>query len=235
VKEPLPYFEVNAKGTLEVLETARAQGVRRVIYAASSSVYGDQDELPKIEAMSPLPLSPYASAKFAGEHLLRTYCHCYGLTGVSLRYFNIFGPRQRPDSPYAAVIPRFAAALQTKSQKPVIYGDGTQTRDFTYVQNAVHANLLAGACQTPLRGESINIACGERFSLLELLRAIAELLDVEARFEFAPPRIGEVQHSLASIDAARQLIGYQPQVKFREGLRKTIEAFVTETQNQRRI
>jgi UDP-glucose 4-epimerase len=226
VKEPLPYFEVNAKGTLEVLETARAHGVSRVVYAASSSVYGDQDQLPKVESMSPLPLSPYASAKFAGEHLLRTYCHCYGLMGVSLRYFNIFGPRQRPDSPYAAVIPRFAAALLSKSTKPVIYGDGTQTRDFTYVSNAVHANLLAGACERPLRGESINIACGERFSLLELLRAIAEELRVDAKFEFALPRLGEVQHSLASIEAARELIGYEPQVKFREGLRLTIEAFV---------
>jgi UDP-glucose 4-epimerase len=223
VKEPRLYFEVNARGTLEVLEAARALGVRRVIYAASSSAYGDTAQLPKVETMSPLPLSPYASAKFAGEHFLRTYCHCYGLSGVSLRYFNIFGPRQRPDSPYAAVIPRFADAL-LHGRQPVIYGDGTQTRDFTHVSNAVHANLLGGAAAQELRGESINIACGERYSLLELLNAMASLLNVKPRCEFAPPRIGEVQHSQASIEAAWHLIGYEPIVKFDDGLRQTLEA-----------
>ena len=223
VKEPLPYFDVNAKGTLEVLETARALQVKRVVYAASSSAYGDRDELPKIESMSPMPLSPYASAKFAGEHLLRTYCHCYGLSGVSLRYFNIFGPRQRPDSPYAAVIPRFATALM-KGQKPVIYGDGSQTRDFTYVANAVNANLLAGATSNVLRGEAINIACGESFSLMQLLNAIASHLQVKPDCEFAPPRVGEVLHSLASIEAARRLIGYEPAVQFHDGLKCTLDA-----------
>jgi UDP-glucose 4-epimerase len=225
VKEPLPYFEVNAKGTLEVLETARALKVKRVIYAASSSAYGDRDELPKIETMSPMPLSPYASAKFAGEHLLRTYCHCYGLSGVSLRYFNIFGPRQRPDSPYAAVIPRFATALR-RGEKPVIFGDGTQTRDFTYVGNAVNANLLAGATANSLRGEAINIACGESFSLMELLKSIAAHLNVEPVCEFAPPRVGEVLHSLASIEAARNLIGYEPTIKFHQGLKSTLDSLV---------
>jgi len=223
VKEPELYFEVNAAGTLQVLEAVRAASVKRVVYAASSSAYGDADQLPKIETMSPLPLSPYASAKFAGEHLLRTYCHCYGISGVSLRYFNIFGPRQRPDSPYAAVIPRFAAAYRSGT-KPIVFGDGTQTRDFTYVANAVHANLLAGASATPLRGEHVNIACGTRFSLLELIRAIATHLGVRPEYETAPPRIGEVQHSQASIDLARELIGYEPIIAFEEGLKRTLDA-----------
>jgi UDP-glucose 4-epimerase len=226
VKEPVPYFEVNGLGTLKVLEAARQSNgaIKRVIYAASSSAYGDTDVLPKVETMSPLPLSPYASAKFAGEHLLRTYCHCYGLTGISLRYFNIFGPRQRPDSPYAAVIPRFAEAL-LRGRKPVIYGDGTQTRDFTHVFNAVQANLLAGDLSKPLHGQVVNIACGQRFSLLDLMRAIADELGVNASFEFAPPRVGEVRDSQADIDAARQVLGYAPTVDFLEGLRQTLRAF----------
>jgi UDP-glucose 4-epimerase len=225
VKEPRLYFDVNARGTLEVLEAARRLGVKRIVYAASSSVYGDSTELPKRENMQPLPLSPYASAKFAGEHFLRSYCHCYGLSGVSLRYFNIFGPRQRPDSPYAAVLPKFIDAMMNK-KKPVIYGDGTQTRDFTYVANAVHANLLAGACEKTLRGESINIACGESYSLLQLLKVVADQFNLKPEREFAPPRVGEVQHSRASVDAARALIGYEPIVKFDEGLKQTVEWFV---------
>lgn len=223
VKEPETYFHVNAGGTLRVLETARATGVKRIVYAASSSAYGDRDELPKIETMSPLPLSPYASAKFAGEHFLRTYCHCYGLSGVSLRYFNIFGPRQRPDSPYAAVIPRFGSAYRA-GKKPLIYGDGTQTRDFTFVANAVHANMLAGTSATPLRGEHINIACGTRYSLLHLINAIAKHLGVKPEYDLAEPRVGEVQHSQASIDLARKLIGYEPIVGFQEGLERTLDA-----------
>jgi UDP-glucose 4-epimerase len=223
VKEPLLYFRVNAEGTLRVLEAARAVNVRRVVYAASSSVYGDTTELPKVETMQPLPLSPYASAKFAGEHFLRTYCHCYGLEGVSLRYFNIFGPRQRPDSPYAAVIPRFADAL-IHGRTPVIYGDGTQTRDFTFVANAVHANVLAGSCDKPLRGQSINIACGESFSLIFLLGAVARHFGVKPECEFQPRRTGEVLHSRASIDAAQRLIDYQPIVNFDDGLKRTLSA-----------
>ena len=224
VKEPGLYFEVNARGTLEVLEAARRLGVKRIVYAASSSVYGDSTELPKRETMQPLPLSPYASAKFAGEHFLRSYCHCFGLSGVSLRYFNIFGPRQRPDSPYAAVLPKFIDAMMNR-KKPVVYGDGTQTRDFTYVANAVHANLLAGACEKPLRGESINIACGDSYSLLQLLNAVALHFKNKPECECAAPRVGEVHHSRASIDAARALIGYEPIVRFEDGLKQTIEWF----------
>jgi UDP-glucose 4-epimerase len=224
VEEPRLYFDVNSRGTLEVLEAARALKVKRIVYAASSSVYGDGPELPKVETLQPLPMSPYASAKFAGEHFLRTYCHCYGMSGVSLRYFNIFGPRQRPDSPYAAVLPRFAEAMMG-GKKPVIYGDGTQTRDFTYVANVVHANLLGGMCEKPLRGESVNIACGESFSLLQLLKTMADQLGVKPDCDFAPPRTAEVMHSRASIDAARKLIGYEPIVSFEEGLKRTLAWF----------
>jgi UDP-glucose 4-epimerase len=225
VREPLLYFEVNARGTVEVLEAARRMGVRRVVYAASSSVYGDSTELPKVETMQPLPLSPYASAKFAGEHFLRSYCHCYGLSGISLRYFNIFGPRQRADSPYAAVIPRFVEAYLSGA-KPTVFGDGSQTRDFTYVANAVDANLLAGACERELRGEAVNIACGESFSLLELIKAIASIVNVKPDFELLPPRIGEVLHSRASIAAAKRLIGYEPRIQFRRGLEQTVRDLV---------
>lgn len=226
VEEPRLYFDVNARGTLEVLEAARALGVKRIVYAASSSVYGDGPELPKVESLQPLPLSPYASAKFAGEHFLRTYCHCYGMSGVNLRYFNIFGPRQRPDSPYAAVVPKFADAL-LNGAAPVIFGDGSQTRDFTYVANVVHANLLAGMCGKSLKGESVNIACGESFSLLELLNAMATLLGAKPKCTFAPLRVGEVMHSRASIAAAKSLIGYQPIVSFGDGLKRTLEWFAS--------
>jgi UDP-glucose 4-epimerase len=224
VKEPALYCEVNATGTLHVLEAARAAGAGRVVYAASSSAYGDQPGLPRVETMPPDVRSPYAAAKVTGEYLLRAYAHCYDLSCISLRYFNIYGQRQRPDSPYAAVIPLFARAL-LEGRRPLIYGDGSQTRDFTYVANAVHANLLAGACDNNLRGEVVNVACGESFSVMQLLEAIARLLGVDAECEFAPPRIGEVQDSLASIDAARDLIGYEPIVDFATGLRATVEHY----------
>lgn len=221
VAEPGHFNEVNVAGTVAVLEAARAAGVKRFIYAASSSAYGESPTLPKVESMLPAPRSPYAATKLIGEHLVQTWWRCYGLDGVSLRYFNIFGPRQRADSPYAAVIPRFAEALRA-GRKPVVYGDGAQTRDFTYVANAVHANLLAAVCEGPLQGETVNIACGERFSLLHLLEAIAKEVGVEPACEFQPARPGDVRHSLARIDKARELIGYEPQVSFEEGLRRTL-------------
>ena len=224
VDDPESYYEVNATGTLGVLEAARAVGAKRVVYSASSSVYGDSPELPKVETMTPDPVSPYAVAKCAGEHLLRAYAVCFGLATVSLRYFNIFGPRQRPDSPYAAVIPKFAEAF-LRGRKPVIYGDGAQTRDFTHVSNAVHANLLAGACDKPLEGQVVNVACGKSYNLLELAQRMAGILGVEGAFEFAPPRIGEVLHSCASIDAARSLLGYEPIMSFDEGLRDALQYY----------
>ncbi len=221
VDDPVSYQEVNSTGTLRVLEAARRHKVKRVVYAASSAAYGEQPALPKVESMPPDTLSPYAATKLAAEFHLRAYANCYGLETLSLRYFNIFGPRQRPDSPYAAVIPMFAKALR-EGRRPVIFGDGSQTRDFTYVANVVHANLLAGSVQKPLKGEAINIACGRRYSLLHLLKVMAEALGVKADAEFAPPRAGDVQHSEASIAAARALIGYEPVVSFEDGMKQTL-------------
>jgi UDP-glucose 4-epimerase len=223
VEHPQRYHEVNATGTLRVLEAARvgSSGETRVISASSSSAYGDRVESPLQETMTPRPLSPYAASKCAGEHLLRTYVACYGVSGVSLRYFNVFGARQRPDSPYAAVIPKFAQALIHK-ERPVIYGDGLQTRDFTHVSNAVRANLLAGACTAELTGQVINTACGHRTNLLELLGMMGEILGVEAEPEHAPPRIGDVLHSQADISLARELLGYEPTMSLADGLKDAV-------------
>jgi UDP-glucose 4-epimerase len=226
VAEPDLYLQVNTMGTLRVLDAARRTGVRRVVYASSSSVYGDTPTLPKVETSPPDPRSPYAAAKCSGEMLAQAFASCYGLSCVSLRYFNIFGPRQRPDSAYAAVIPRFCAAY-CAGETPLIYGDGSQTRDFTYVANAVHANLLAAATDTPLAGEIINIAAGEGRTVLELLEAVATRLGVEPRYDTAPPRTGEVQHSRADLDAARTLLGYEPVVTFEEGLARTVAHYAS--------
>ncbi len=232
IEEPALYHEVNATGTLRVLEAARQAGADRgggtgvlpvpVIYAASSSAYGDQPESPKVESMCPQPLSPYAASKLAGESLLLAYANCYQLPCLSLRYFNIYGARQRADSPYAAVIPIFAELMRS-GRKPTIHGDGSQTRDFTHVANAVHANLLAGAAPVEnLRGGVVNVGCGVSMSVLELAKRIAVALDAPAEFEFAPPRAGDVMHSLANIERARQLIGYEPLMDFDEGLHLTL-------------
>lgn len=212
-------------GMLHVLEAARRHGVKRIVYSASSSAYGDDGEGPKSEALAPHPMSPYAAAKCAGELLVSAYAHSYGLSAVSLRYFNVFGARQQPDSPYAAVLPRFAERL-IKGQKAIIYGDGTQTRDFTPVANAVHANLLAGSCTRELRGEVVNIACGRAITVLELLERTAELLGEPATHELVPPRIGDILHSRASIDEARALIGYEPVVSFEEGMKEAVAYYV---------
>jgi UDP-glucose 4-epimerase len=228
VEQPQRYHEVNATGTLRVLEAARvgSSAETRVISASSSSVYGDREESPLQETMTPRPLSPYAASKCAGELLLRTYAVCYGLSGVSLRYFNVFGARQRPDSPYAAVIPKFAQALIRKD-RPVIYGDGMQTRDFTHVSNVVRANLLAGACAAELTGQVINVACGSSTNLLELLGMMAEILGVEAEPEHAEPRIGDVLHSRADISRARELVGYEPAMSLPDGLKDAVAYYET--------
>lgn len=223
VEMPAFYHDVNVGGTLRVLEAARRHGVRRVVYAASSSAYGNTAVLPKVESMRPDPLSPYAYTKLAGEHLMRAWSQCYGLETVSLRYFNIFGPRQRHDSPYAAVIPMFAERIRAGA-RPAIFGDGGQTRDFTFVANAVHANLLAGSVARPLRGEMVNIACGTRFSLIDLLGHMSSILGVSCDPEFLPARTGDVRDSEADISAAAALIGYSVQVPFEEGLRRTLAA-----------
>jgi UDP-glucose 4-epimerase len=229
---PEQYHENNVTGTVRVLEAARRAKVRRVVYAASSSAYGNTATLPKVESMRADTLSPYAYTKLAGEHLLRAWCNCYGLEGVSLRYFNIFGPRQRHDSPYAAVIPLFAKHLR-EGTRPVIFGDGGQTRDFTFVANAVHANLLAGAVGAArgaaggagaLAGQMVNIACGGRFSLLELLETMARLMGARAQPEFQPARTGDVRDSEADIRAAGELLGYRVIVGFEDGLARTVRA-----------
>jgi UDP-glucose 4-epimerase len=220
---PERYQEVNVGGTLQVLQAARAAGVRRVVYSASSSAYGNTPTLPKIESMRPDPLSPYAFTKLAGEHLMRAWSSCFGLETVSLRYFNIFGPRQRHDSPYAAVIPKFAEQLRS-GHRPTIFGDGTQSRDFTFVENAVHANALAAIAPAATQGQVINVACGTRFSLLTLLEQMASIMGVGCEPEFMPIRAGDVRDSEADIRAAAALIGYSVQVPFGDGLRRTLQA-----------
>jgi nucleoside-diphosphate-sugar epimerase len=223
VEQPALSHEVNAVGTQRVLEAAREAGVSRVIYAASSSAYGERTEPVKVETMPPHPMSPYAAAKCAGELLLQSYARCYGLSGVSLRYFNIFGPRQRADSPYAAVIPRFIEAFR-EGRRPTVFGDGSQTRDFTHVANAVHGNLLAAASERVFCGEVVNIACGFSTSLGALVEKIAGLLNVSPAVDTAPFRVGEVLHSRANIGRARDLLGYAVVVPFDEGLRDVVSA-----------
>lgn len=224
LEEPERYERVNVLGTMRVLEAARATSARRVVFAASSSIYGDGPGQPRHEAMTPDPRSPYAASKGAGEMLVAAWAHGFGRSGVSLRYFNVFGPRQRPDSPYAAVIPIFAAALRA-GERPTIFGDGEQTRDFTYVDNVVRANLLAGATPRELKGEAINVACGAACSLNALLREIADLLGVAAEAEHAEPRAGDVRHSLADVSRAAELLGYAPEIDLREGLARTLAWF----------
>jgi UDP-glucose 4-epimerase len=221
VEQPVHYHEVNATGTVRVLEAARAAGVERFVYAASSSAYGDRGRTALDESLAPQPASPYAASKVAGELLLSAYAAVYGLSGVSLRYFNIFGPRQRPDSPYSAAIARFAAGM-LRGERLTVYGDGMQTRDFTHVANAVRANLLAGACTQKLRGQVANVACGRSVSVLELIRVMASLLGVEPEYDHAPPRAGDVMHSQAHIESAARLLGYRPIVDLREGLQDTL-------------
>ena len=224
VQQPRLYHDVNVTGTLNVLEAARAAGtVRRVMFAASSSAYGDNPTLPKVETMPPAPLSPYAANKVAAEAMMSAHAHSYGLDTVCLRYFNIFGPRQSPDNAYAAVIAAFAKAI-VNGRRPVIFGDGEQSRDFTCVDNVVRANLLAATVPGPLNGAVVNIACGQRVTVTELAMEMAALLGrPELTPEYRPERTGDVKHSLADLSVARRLLGYEPVVGFREGLRVTVE------------
>ena len=221
VDEPLLFHDINGRGTLNVLEAARVSGVQRVMFAASSSAYGDSELLPKVETMQSLPKSPYAATKLYGEGLMRAYSRSYGLDTASLRYFNIFGPRQTPDSAYAAAIAAFAKAM-IAGKRPTIYGDGEQSRDFTFVHNAVHANLLAARQERPVRGQVFNVGCGERVSLNVLVRLMAEMLGTpDLAPHYGPERPGDVKHSLADITRAREVLGYAPIVEFREGLAAT--------------
>lgn len=224
VEDPLTTHQVNTTGTLLLLLASRDEGVRRLVFASSSSVYGDTPTLPKKEDMMPNPKSPYALSKLVGEHLCRLFRELYGLETVSLRYFNIFGPRQDPTSQYAAVIPRFITAL-LKGEPPTIYGDGEQTRDFTFVENCVQANLLAAKAKS-VAGEVFNVGAGKQTSVNELFRLIRSLIGVD-HIEpiYAPPRPGDVRHSLADITKAQKLLGYQPTISLEEGLKRTINFF----------
>jgi len=221
VRDPIASNQANIDGTLNILVASRDAGVKRVVYASSSSVYGDTPTLPKHEDMPPNPLSPYALTKLAGEYYCRIFYRIYGLEAISLRYFNVFGPRQDPTSQYAAVIPKFVQMIRA-GESPTIYGDGLQTRDFTYVRNNVEANLLA--CAAPgIGGEVFNIACGEKFSLLDLVQVINKNLGTSVEPKFEEARAGDVKHSLADIGKAQKAMGFAPLVGFGEGLKKVIE------------
>lgn len=224
VAEPLLSHEINITGTLNVLEAARQQRVKRVVFSSSSSVYGDTPTLPKQEAMPVRPLSPYAAHKAAGELYCRVYYTIYHLETVCLRYFNVFGPRQDPLSHYAAVIPKFIAAFRA-GQQPVIYGDGEQSRDFTYIENVVAANLAAAVAPNAA-GETINIACGRRITVNELARKIGALLGKAAQPHYEAGRAGDVKHSLADIGKAAQLLNYANLVDIDAGLQKTVAWFL---------
>lgn len=220
IKDPITSNEVNINGTLHILEAAREFGVKRVVFASSSSVYGNNATLPKVETMPVAPLSPYALTKYAGERYCQVFHALYGVETVALRYFNVFGPNQDPNSQYSAVIPKFIKMIK-EGRRPVIYGDGTQSRDFTFVSNNVEANLLA--CTAPdVAGEVFNIACGERYTLLDLVHTINEILGTRVEPLFEPPRPGDVKHSLADIEKAKRMLGFEVKVKFREGLEKII-------------
>ncbi len=223
VDDPLSTHEVNVTGTLRLLLAAREAGVRRVVFASSSSVYGASLEVPKVETMTPAPVSPYAVSKLAGEHYCRVFFELYGLETVSLRYFNVFGPRQDPASRYAAVIPRFlAAALEGRPLE--VHGDGLQSRDFTYVRNVVRATLLA-ATAPQAAGQVLNVGAGETYSILDLVRALEEIFGRRLGVRHTPPRPGDVRITLADISRARAVLGYEPEVDFLEGLRHTVADF----------
>ena len=228
VAQPVAFHHVNATGTLNVLEAARAANVERVMFAASSSAYGDSEVLPKIETMPVLPRSPYAANKVYDEALMRAYACSYGLDTACLRYFNIFGPRQNANSAYAAVIAAFAKDLLA-GKHPTIFGDGEQSRDFTFIDNAVHANLLAARCEKKIEGEVMNVACGERVTVNQLATTMASLYGVP---ELTPihhdERAGDVKHSLAELSKIRETIAYEPLVGFEAGLAPTCEWYKTE-------
>jgi len=221
IDDPKGTNDVNVNGTLTLLVAARDAGTRRFIYSASSSAYGDTPRLPKQEAMTPQPKSPYAVSKLAGEHYCSCFADCYDLETISLRYFNVFGPRQDPHSQYAAVIPAFLSRM-LRGERPIVFGDGEQSRDFCYVENAVYANLLSLDADR-LSGEVVNVACGQRVSLNQIIRLINETLGTELDAEYRPPRVGDVRHSLADLSEAARVIGYKPRVMFAEGLARSLE------------
>jgi UDP-N-acetylglucosamine/UDP-N-acetyl-alpha-D-glucosaminouronate 4-epimerase len=221
VKDPLETNRTNVDGTLNVLVAARDAKVKRIVFAASSSAYGETPTLPKVETMPPEPISPYGVTKYVGELYAQTFGRAYGLENVSLRYFNIFGPRQDPASPYSGVLAKFCTAFLEETQ-PVIFGDGEQTRDFTYVDNAVAANLLA--CEAPnASGKVFNIGVGGRFSLNQTVELLRNISGTQLQAKYDPPRDGDIRDSQADITQARELLGYEPQVDFEQGLRRTFD------------
>ncbi|TMB72159.1 MAG: SDR family oxidoreductase, partial [Deltaproteobacteria bacterium] len=228
VCDPIGTNRANVTATLNLLESCRKAKVRRFVYAASSSAYGDTEVLPKSEEMPPNPLSPYALQKLAGEHYCKLYYSLYGLETVCLRYFNVFGPGQDPHSEYSAVIPKFISKLLI-NELITVYGDGEQSRDFTYVENVVDANLLALQA-TKACGKVLNVGCGERITLNTLIQLLEEIVGVKAKVSYSASKPGDVRHSLADINLARRLLEYEPKVMVKEGLRRTVEAFVKSDQ-----
>jgi len=223
VEDPQTSHDANVNGTFNILRAAVEQKVKRVIYAASSSIYGDSEESPKHERMIAAPLSPYAAQKCLGEHYCRAFTECFGLETISLRYFNVFGPRQDPASDYAAAIPAFTIAI-LNGEAPIVYGDGEQTRDFTYIDNVVDGNMLAiQAAKT--HGEAVNVACGDQISVNQVIAAINRALGRDVQVNHVERRAGDVQHSCADIGLAKELLGYDPKVSFEEGLRRAIEHY----------
>jgi len=226
VEHPRQSHVASVDGTFTLLLAARDQKVRRVVYAASSSAYGDQPTLPKKEAMLPDPLSPYAVAKLVGEYYCQVFARVYGLETISLRYFNVFGPRQDPGSQYSGVVSRFISVL-LNNQQPVIYGDGEQSRDFTFIDNVIDANLRAASVTSGF-GSVVNVANGQRITLNQLLEELKAIVGKpEVKADYRDPRVGDVRHSLADISRARELLGYQPLVSLREGLQRTIDWWKT--------
>ena len=223
VLDPLGSNCANVDGTVNVLVAARDAKVKRVVYAASSSAYGDTPTLPKHEAMKPDPISPYAVAKLASEQYMISFYRCYGLETVCLRYFNIFGPRQDPSSPYSGVLAKFITQM-LRGEQPTIFGDGEQSRDFTYIDNAVEANLLAcKAASSKAAGQVFNVATGRRVTLNETFKALQPLTSYSGQVKYGPERGGDIKHSLADISKAEAGLGYKPKVEFEEGLRRTVE------------
>jgi UDP-glucose 4-epimerase len=223
IQDPLTSNATNVIGTLNVLLAARDAGVQRVVFASSSSVYGENPVLPKTEDLATVPIAPYAVGKLAGEGYCRSFWNAYGLETVCLRYFNVFGPRQDPLSQYSAVIPSFISSLLER-RRPTIFGDGEQSRDFTYIENVVEANLLAAASADGI-GEVFNIACGEQVTLNRLLAELCEQLDTQIEAEHAPGRVGEVRHSVADVSRAESVLGYRLKVDFADGIARTLRSW----------
>lgn len=223
IEDPISSNHANVTATLNLLVAARDAGVKRFVFASSSSVYGDTEVLPKVETMRENPISPYALTKLTGEKYCVIFHRAYGLPTVCLRYFNIFGPRQNPDSPYSGVISRFVSAA-LEGRRPIVCGDGEQSRDFTFVENAVQANLLACAAEG-VSGQVFNVGTGERCTLNDVLRLLSGIAGKKLDAEYVAPRSGDVRHSLADIERARRLLGYDPKVRFEEGLRETVSWF----------